>query len=382
MYRIDRNTNRLEPLPQTSLRALGLYERQHLQEWLAATPSALGEDLLVIQKEFDGFGETNERLDLLALDKGGNLVVIENKLDDSGRDVVWQSLKYASYAASLTKAEIVGIYQAYLRNDPEARDAETELLEFLEADDFDELVLNARQTQRVFVVAGTFRKEVTSTAIWLLQYGLDLSCFTVTAYGTGDELFLQVGRIISTIPDQDYAIRMTEKAKEEVTGKTVMRQRGDLRQRFWAKLLEESNARFDRFGAISPGRAHWIQASYGLRSLSFVYLIGKRFARVELYIDGRAGSDAEVDRMYEFLLTRRVEIEESPSGANSPGCRCRPSEPVASSGKPASLVSTTRTDGPRSSLGWSTPWSDSSGLYGGRSLTCGESCLPELSDRP
>jgi len=35
-------------------------------------------------------------LDLLAIDEEGSLVVIENKLDDSGKDVVWQGLKYAS----------------------------------------------------------------------------------------------------------------------------------------------------------------------------------------------------------------------------------------------------------------------------------------------
>lgn len=39
-----------------------------------------------------GFDDTRERLDLLAIDKVGNLVIIENKLDDSGRDVVRQSL--------------------------------------------------------------------------------------------------------------------------------------------------------------------------------------------------------------------------------------------------------------------------------------------------
>jgi RecB family endonuclease NucS len=51
---------------------------------------------LIIQKEFDGFNDTKERLDLLALDKQGNLVIIENKLDDSGKDVTWQVIKYAS----------------------------------------------------------------------------------------------------------------------------------------------------------------------------------------------------------------------------------------------------------------------------------------------
>ena len=34
-------------------------------------PEALGEELLIIQKEFSGFSDTNERLDLLALDKQG-----------------------------------------------------------------------------------------------------------------------------------------------------------------------------------------------------------------------------------------------------------------------------------------------------------------------
>lgn len=40
-------------------------------------PSSLGEELLIIQKEFDGFADTRERLDLLAIDKNGNLVIIE-----------------------------------------------------------------------------------------------------------------------------------------------------------------------------------------------------------------------------------------------------------------------------------------------------------------
>lgn len=121
MFQIDRSANRLRRLERASFSALGFREREHLQEWLAAMPDALcetmgeGEDgLLIIQKEFDGFDGTRERLDLLALDRNGQLVVIENKLDDSGRDVVWQALKYAAYCSSLKKTEIVGIFQQYL----------------------------------------------------------------------------------------------------------------------------------------------------------------------------------------------------------------------------------------------------------------------------
>ena len=39
---------------------------------------------------------------------------IENKLDDSGRNVVWQSMKYAGYCSSLKKDDIKEIFQQYL----------------------------------------------------------------------------------------------------------------------------------------------------------------------------------------------------------------------------------------------------------------------------
>jgi len=79
MFKIDSNSNRISAIQSKSFSELGFKEREHLQEWLANEPKALGEDLLIIQKEFDGFDDTRERLDLLALDKDGNLVVIENK---------------------------------------------------------------------------------------------------------------------------------------------------------------------------------------------------------------------------------------------------------------------------------------------------------------
>ncbi|MGR3434644.1 MAG: hypothetical protein ACU0CO_07120 [Shimia sp.] len=97
MFQVDRPASCLRRLDRTSFAEAGFIERGHLQEWLAADPAALGsvlgDDLLVIQKEFDGFDGTRERLDLLALDRQGQLVVIESKLDDSGHEVVWQALK-------------------------------------------------------------------------------------------------------------------------------------------------------------------------------------------------------------------------------------------------------------------------------------------------
>lgn len=115
MYIVDSDNNKLIPAQSTSFKDQNIKERQHLQEWIAKNPEVLGEKLLIIQKEFDGFSDTRERLDLLALDDQGNVVVIENKLDDSGRDVTWQAIKYASYCSSLSKEEIITALSFKLR---------------------------------------------------------------------------------------------------------------------------------------------------------------------------------------------------------------------------------------------------------------------------
>src|SRR6516225_8912220 len=157
MFRIDRPANRITKLKQVTFSDLRLSEREHLQEWLANQPDALGEELLIIQKEFAGFDDTKERLDLLGLDKAGGLVIIENKLDDSGRDVMWQCLKYASYCSTLSKSNIAEIYQQYLDRIGISGNAQESICEFLGEDDFSEVVLNTGNDQRIVMVAAQFR---------------------------------------------------------------------------------------------------------------------------------------------------------------------------------------------------------------------------------
>lgn len=170
MYRIDRKSNNVVKLDERLFKDLKIRERDHLQEWIAKNPEMLDEELLIIQKEYSGFNDTNERLDLLALDKDGGLVIIENKLDDTGRNVVWQALKYASYCSTLTTNQIIRIYQEYLDRSGLESDAKESILEFIERDE-GELLLN-RGDQRMIFVANTYRKEVTSTVLLLLNHDI------------------------------------------------------------------------------------------------------------------------------------------------------------------------------------------------------------------
>jgi hypothetical protein len=53
MYRINKAENKISKLEENTFSDLGFKEREHLQEWLADNPSALGEELLIIQKEWE-----------------------------------------------------------------------------------------------------------------------------------------------------------------------------------------------------------------------------------------------------------------------------------------------------------------------------------------
>ena len=310
MYKIDKSSNRISRLEVKRFTDLGFSERNHLQEWLANEPNALGEELLIIQKEFDGFDDTRERLDLLALDKDGNLVVIENKLDDTGRDVVWQALKYASYCSNLTRPQIVGIYQEYLIRYCGGGDAKGMICEFLELPEIEEAVLNSGNRQRIMFVAANFRKEVTSTALWLLSNGIQLQCFKVTPFSMGSDLFLNVDQIIPTPEVKELMIGMTAKEADEKNTEVEMKSRHKLRLAFWDIALEAMrDSACDVFNNISPSKGHWLNAGSGLRACSYTLIFSNKEARVEFNMSRSVAEENKF--IFDYLLKRKAEIEQS-----------------------------------------------------------------------
>ncbi|KQW83548.1 hypothetical protein ASC89_27785 [Devosia sp. Root413D1] len=307
MFRVDRIANSIQPLAARTFSELGFRERAHLQEWIAKYPSCLGEELLIIQKEFAGFSDTQERLDLLALDKEGRLVIIENKLDDTGRDVTWQALKYASYCASLKTESICSIYQEHLQKAGQAGVAAELIADFLEVGDLAEVTLNRGITQRIMLIAANFRKEVTSTVIWLMNFRLQVQCFKVTPWSMGDELFLNVEQIIPVRDTQEFVIGLADKAQDEVHTTSADARRHSVRREFWTELLKAMQGRSELYRNISPGTATWIGAGSGVRGIGFNFSAAGRYGRAELYID--RGEQEENKYVFDWLHDRRETIQ-------------------------------------------------------------------------
>lgn len=328
MFLIHKKENRISQIEQKSFTELGFKERENLQEWIANNPEALGEELLLIQKEFDGFNDTNERLDLLALDKQGNLVIIENKLDDSGKDVTWQVIKYASYCSSLTKFQIRDIYQNYLDKSSNERKAEDNLSEFFGNVDFKELSLNQGTSQRIMMVAGNFRKEVTSTVLWLLNYKLRIQCFKVTPYSLNDNLLLDIEQIIPMKDAEDYVISMADKTQEDISSQEELKTRYIFRIEFWGKLLKEFNTKSELFSNINPAKDNWIGAGSGISGISFNFVVSHSYARAEIYI--QRPTLEECKSVFDDLYKQKAEIEKAfngdliwERGEEKKGCRIK-----------------------------------------------------------
>lgn len=309
MFIINRGRNRIEKVDESTLSQLGFKERENLQEWIANNPQALGEELLIIQKEFDGFDETRERLDLLALDKQGNLVVIENKLDDSGRDVTWQVLKYASYCSSLSRTQIIKIFQDYLRLSGATETAEEILIQFFDGSDIEEISLNKGNTQRIIMIAGSFRKEVTSTVLWLMHYNLRIQCFKVVPYQMGDQLMVNFEQIIPMKEAEEYSIRMAEKTQEDISSQEELKSRHVIRLEFWTKLLPVLSRKVSRFQNLNPTKSNWLGAGSGVRGFGYNISVTKDYGRCEMYID--RGEYDENKKIYDYLFSKKEDIEQT-----------------------------------------------------------------------
>jgi hypothetical protein len=83
-----------------------------LENWIVQCPDILGEDVLIIARQKSI--ETVGRLDLLAINSGGELIIVELKRDLTPREAVAQALDYASWLNACTTPELLETAEDYL----------------------------------------------------------------------------------------------------------------------------------------------------------------------------------------------------------------------------------------------------------------------------
>ena len=201
--------NALTPVTQTDFITEELLERQDIQRLLKENISALGDDLLVIAEEYGEFQESKRRIDLLAVDKQANVVVIELKRTIDGGHMELQAIRYAAMVSNMTWDDAVYAYDDYLTDDANAAQC---LLQFLQWDEpkRDEFGSGVR----IILASADFSKEITTSVLWLNQMELDITCVRLKLYKLNNELILNAEQIIPLLETESYQIALREKQRD------------------------------------------------------------------------------------------------------------------------------------------------------------------------
>jgi hypothetical protein len=165
----------LRRVPSTTFAAQHVLERADLQRALRGHIDIVGEGLLVVAEEFGDFADVRRRVDLLCVDREGQLVVVELNQTEDGGHMELQALRYAAMVSTMTFDQLADTYERHLRvSEPDAAArAREQLAAFLEDVGGEDAVLQRRV--RIVLVSGGFDTQITTTVLWLNDlYGLDI----------------------------------------------------------------------------------------------------------------------------------------------------------------------------------------------------------------
>ena len=224
IYKMVGDKETLEEIPATSFGQEGVLERADLQRILRDKPEVLEDGLLIISEEFGNWEDSNRRIDLLALDSTGRLVVIELKRGETGGHMDLQAIRYAAMVANMTYEQVVESYQTYLEK--RATDsqelgedaAESLIRDHLASIDVEVQTVHS-EIPRIILASENFSKELTTCVMWLndtwlSNEELDIKCVRLQPHRNGDEILLEASVVVPLPEASDYQIQLAQRERE------------------------------------------------------------------------------------------------------------------------------------------------------------------------
>ncbi len=187
LLKVDRNSGVLVTVQQSGIADQGMLENE-LEAWIANSSDAfcreIGERLLLIGKQ-TVVGEVGaDRIDLLALDREGNLCVIELKRGDHKLQLL-QAIAYAGMVSDWDAERIVS--QLHQLTSKSRDEALNEIETFVALESIQEI----NRRQRIIIVADQFDYEVLAGAKWLNEkHGVDVKCIRVVLAQDNGSLYM------------------------------------------------------------------------------------------------------------------------------------------------------------------------------------------------
>ena len=199
-----------EPAAPVSLSEIGLTERSHLQEWVLAHPSILGSGIRIVTFEFDRWWSTGgnplDRLDVLGLDRSGQLVVAELKRDAAPDTIEMQAIKYAAMASRFTPDSLASQHARFLTSRGSAVTDEEALNALEEHTEAKSLTVETLRQPRIVLLAASFPPVVTATAVWLREMSINITLVRFQAYRTATETLVTVSQLLPPPTVEEFTV--------------------------------------------------------------------------------------------------------------------------------------------------------------------------------
>lgn len=160
-----------------------------IEEFLERHPRVLDEDIFIIGRQVPT--STKTRIDLMGLDRDGNVVIIEVKKGMSARDVVSQILEYGVWAENIQYEDLNRIAkEGYL-------DKYQDLYKKYETE-FKAIPEPFNQNQRLYIVSEKIDKKIEEICRYLRVRGIDIKCVELNFYQHGDQKLAETKVIVGT----------------------------------------------------------------------------------------------------------------------------------------------------------------------------------------
>ena len=200
----------------TSFVIESIFERDDLQEAFKNNIDIIAPDCMVIAEEFSDWQGSRKRIDLLAIDKQANLVVIELKRTDTGDHMELQALRYASMISTMTFEDAIEVFRKYKKQNGypnySLEEAQHEIEDFVKVN-IDES--GFAEDVKTILVSQDFSAELTTSVIWLNERNLDITCMKIQPYNDNGKILIDIQQIIPLPEAEDYQIKVRRKLEEK-----------------------------------------------------------------------------------------------------------------------------------------------------------------------
>jgi len=236
--------------PPQKLRSTGLSDEAQLEEQILQDIAILNRDWLLIGRQvrtaFDKF------VDLLAVDANGTVIVIELKRNKTPRDVVAQTIDYASWVVTLADYQLVDIYQEFAERYKRPHLTLEEAFQAKFRLGLDDVTLN--ENHQLVVVATQLDASSERIINYLNdQAGLSINAMFFTAFEDGGSRYLSRAWMID--PDESAQATKTKARKEPWNGEFYVSFGDD---RPWELARE--------YGFVAGGGAAWYSKTLSMLS--------------------------------------------------------------------------------------------------------------------